>query len=90
MIQKKINLEKACKMSLNHTLFKNPGILKIKENKEIWIIYFYNKDNPNETYYGNIPVLINKKTGELNAYPTQFYFDEIRKAKKVKIPKAYH
>lgn len=31
MIQKKINLEKACEMSLNHTLFKNPGILKIKK-----------------------------------------------------------
>lgn len=85
-----ISLEKACEMSLNHTLFKNPRICEIRETKELWIISFYDKDNPNEIYYGNIPISINKETGKLDGYPFQLHFKEFQKAKKVKIPKAYH
>lgn len=84
-----IALEQACQKALEH--FKeywgeDSFIKKIQETESIWIIC----PKISKDIFGVMPVSINKKTGELNAYPTQFHFDEIKKAKKVKIPKAYH
>lgn len=85
-----ITLEKACELALKNTFFEKPGIYGIRETKELWIISFYNKNDPNEIYYGNIPTSINKKTGISKPYPIQSNLDEyFRKAKKIKFPKAY-
>lgn len=80
-----ITLEQACENALNH--FKNywgetANIQFIQETEDIWII----TPDSDTDIYGMIPVSINKKTGELKAYPTQHHFDVLEKAPKIKIP----
>lgn len=80
-----ITLEQACENALSH--FKNywgetAYIQFVQETEDIWII----TPDSDIDIYGMIPVAIDKKTGELKAYPTHRHFDVLEKAPKIKIP----
>ena len=87
-----ITLEQACELALKSFKeyhYENPGIKIIKEIDKRWIIDSYNKDDPDGVYFGPVPVIIDMETGELQSYIIHHNFKEYRKAKKIKIPKAY-
>ena len=80
-----ITLEEACQNALSHFKYywgETAQIQFIQETEDIWII----TPDSDIDMYGMIPVSIDKKTGELKAYPTQLHFDVLKKAKKIKIP----